>query len=774
MEKKYDIRSLIRKSAAEGTVLIKNSGVLPFDRGAKLSLFSRINEEWVFRVYGSGGSVRCKDERNLTAAVRDCEALELNEELAALYHEYNEAHPISNSYDDFVYCCDEMAVTSEMAESAAQKSDAAVVTIGRRYGEEHEAKAKNGSYYLTDAEREMLQNVCAAFDKVVVLLNTCAIVDMSEFEALGDKIGAILYVWLGGMECGDSVCDVLSGKVSPSGKLADTIAKDYSDYPSSKNFGGYGFNNYEEDIYVGYRYFETFAKDRVAYPFGFGLSYTEFEYSDVEIKSADGGFDISVTVKNIGTFPAKEAVQVYLEKPCGKLGNPSRELVAFAKTKTLQPNESETLSMFVSDYQLASYDDCGATGFEFAYVTEKGEYNFYIGKNVRDAEKAFTYYQEKTELFVQLTQAGAPQKEFDIICAEHGENGINKGRKPVTLRKYSLRNRILENLPGETAFTGDKGIKLQDVKDGKNTLDEFIAQYTVDELDWLTRGDFHLKEDLKPYGGAGGFGGIVESVREKGVPLTITCDGPAGVTLDYDSSLLPAATLLACTFNTELVEELYCAVAEELKERKADVFLAPALNIHRNPICGRNFEYYSEDPFISGKMAAAAVRGSQSLGGSACIKHFACNNQEFNRTRNDSRLSERALREIYLKGFEIAVKESEPKNLMTSYNLINGVWGHYNYDLVTVILRGEWGYSGNVMTDWFIQYQESPEFENIWNNAYRIRAGVDLYMPGSEFKDRYEPDRSIVKSYNSKDGITLGELQRCAKHILNIILEIKF
>ena len=772
MEKKYDINKLIRQSACEGAVMLKNDGLLPFEKGTKLSLFSRVNDIWFFRGTGSGGSVRAKDDRNFTVALRECDDLEINEELASVYEKFNRENPIEDINDYF--CLEEMKVTPDLAKEAAQKSDAAVVTIGRHYGEENEAKVEKGTYYLSEKEVEMLHTVCDAFDRVAVIINCCAIMDMSEFEKLGDRIGAIMYVWLGGNQPGDAVCDLISGKVSPSGKLVDTIAKSYEDYPSTKNFGGRNFNNYEEDIYVGYRYFETFAKDKVVYPFGYGLTYTEFEYSDISVKNTEGGFDISVMIKNIGNYTAKEIAQVYLEKPCGKLGNPSRVLVGFAKTKELKPGESETLTMFVSDYQLTSYDDCGATGYEYAYVVEQGAYNFYVGKNVRDSEHAFTYYQDKTELFLQLTSAGAPQSDFEIICAQEGENGIIKNSKPVSTRKYSLRQRILDNLPEETPFTGDRGIKLKDVADGKNTLDEFIAQLTVDELDLLTRGDFHCKNDLKPYGGAGGFGGVTDELIAKGVPLTITCDGPAGVTLDYDSSLLPMATLLACTYNTELVEELYCAVAEELKERQADVFLAPALNIHRNPICGRNFEYYSEDPFISGKMAAAAVRGSQSLGGSACIKHFACNNQEYNRTRNDSRLSERALREIYLKGFEIAVKESEPKNLMTSYNLINGVWGHYNYDLVTVILRGEWGYKGSVMTDWFIQHHESPDFENIWNNAYRIRGGIDLYMPGSEWNNRYEPDKSIVESYNSKNGITLGELQRCAANILKMIIDIKF
>ena len=770
MEKNYDIKKLSRACVAEGCVLLKNNGVLPFEKGTRLSLFPRINEMWLCRGYGSGGNVKHKYEKNLTDAVRTGSELEINEKLAALYTEFNE----NNQKDGDPHSYEEMAVTYELAEEAAKGSDAAVVTIGRRYGEGNEGKAEKGSFYLTDTEVQMLENVTRAFDKVVVIINSGAIIDMSKIEALGDKISAVLYVWLGGQESGNSVCDILEGKVSPCGRLADTIAKDYEDYPSSENFGGRNFNFYKEDIYVGYRYFETFAKDRVLYPFGFGLTYTEFEYSDIKIESAEGGFDIYVTVKNTGSFPAKEAPQVYLEKPCAKLGNPSRALVAFCKTRELKPGESETLNMFVSDSQLVSYDDCGITGFKFAYVTEEGKYTFYIGKNARDAKPAFTYYQEKTELFLQLSQAGAPQHKFDILCAEQGENGIAKGKRPVTLREYDLRERILNSLPEATEPTGDKGIKLQDVKDGKNTLEEFVAQLTIDELNTLTRGDFYFDKNYRIYGGAGAFGGVTEGLLKKGIPTVITCDGPAGVTLDYDSTLLPCATLLACTYNTELVEELYRAVAQELKERKADVFLAPALNIHRNPIAGRNFEYYSEDPLISGKMAAAAVRGTQSLGSSACIKHFACNNQEYERVRNDSRLSERALREIYLKGFEIAVKESAPKNLMTSYNLINGVWGHYNYDLVTVILRGEWGYEGSVMTDWFIQFSESPEFENIWNQAYRIRGGIDVFMPGSNPEDRENPENSLADSYNSKNGITLGEIQRCAKNILKMTLDIKF
>ena len=771
MDKRYDMKKLMRQCAADGAVLLRNDGTLPFKKGTALSMFSRINEEWLCRGYGSGGSVKHSYERSLTDAVRDCESLKLNEELAELYSKFIKDNPAP---DEDVHSYKEMPVTPEIAKNAAAVSDAAIITIGRRYGEGNEGKAEKGSYYLTDLEAETIKNATDAFDRVVIIINSGAIIDMSVIDSFGDKISAILYAWLGGSESGDAVCDIITGAVCPSGKLVDTIAKSYEDYPSSENFGGRNFNFYKEDIYVGYRYFETFAKDRVAYPFGFGLSYSEFEYSDIAVKGADGGFDISVTVKNTGASSAKEAVQVYLEKPCAKLGNPSRALVAFGKTTELKPGESETLFMFVPEYQFTSYDDCGVTGYKFAYVTEEGEYRLFVGKNVRDAELVFTYYQEKTEPFIQLTQAAAPQVNFDILCAEEGESGRVKSERAVTLREYSLKDRILENLPEGYEMTGDRGIKLKDVKYGKNTLEEFIAQLSIEELDMLTRGDFCRKENFKPHGGAGAFCGITKELLDKGIPTVVTSDGPAGVTLDVEASLLPVATLLACTYDEKLVEALYCGVAEELKERKSDVFLAPALNIHRNPICGRNFEYYSEDPFVSGKMAAAAVRGAQSLGGSACIKHFACNNQEYYRTRNDSRLSERALREIYLKGFEIAVKESSPKNLMTSYNLINGVWGHYNYDLATTILRNEWGYTGNVMTDWFMQWDESPDFENIWNQAYRVRAQIDVFMPGSNYENRYEPENSLVESYNSKNGITLGELQRTAANILKMVLDIKF
>ena len=282
-----------------------------------------------------------------------------------------------------------------------------------------------------------------------------------------------------------------------------------------------------------------------------------------------------------------------------------------------------------------------------------------------------------------------------------------------------------------------------------------------------------MNHPLGAKGNAGIFGGVTESLRKKGVPPVVTTDGPSGLRLYEICSLIPIGTLLACTFDTALMERLFVKLGEEMVKQGSDVLLAPGMNIHRNPLCGRNFEYFSEDPYLTGKIAASIVRGIQSKDVSACPKHFACNNQEYKRSTNDSVLSQRALREIYLKGFEICVKEAAPKNIMTSYNKINGVWGHYHYDLAATILRSEWGYKGNVMTDWWMRSSASPEFPQLRDQAYRVRAGVDVLMPGGNRSRRRKPDGTLLKTYGKSDGITLGEMQRCAKNVLRSVMAIK-
>lgn len=766
---------LLRYAAAEGAVLLENDGILPLKEGTKVALFGRNSYDWFYVGYGSGGDVNFPYEVSLADGIRNCDSLILDEEVAAYYKKWGDEHPINHGvWGHWPLRYHDLPVDENdknMIKTAAENSDVAIITIGRSAGEDRDNLLNNESYYLHAEELCLISEVRASFEKVIVLLNVGGILDMAQLGGFN----ALMYVWQGGMESGNAVTDLLCGKVSPSGRLSDTVAKNYEDYPSSKNFGNKEFNIYYEDIYVGYRYFETFAKDKVLYPFGYGLSYGDFEIKHIKTKAADDGFETEVSVKNIGKYPAKEVVQLYVEKPCGVLGNPARELVAFAKTDVLEPGKAQKLTLFVSPYQLTSYDDTGDTGFRFSYVTQAGEYSFYLGKNARDNECVFKYYQKETELFAEHKQISAPQEHFDVLmCAEEDGERVEKTRK-VTRRKYDMAARIINNLPKGTPITEDKGIKLTDVKEGRAELDDFVAQLSLVELEAISRGDYTMDSPLGAKGNAGAIGGVLESMREKGIPAAITTDGPSGIRLQASCSLLPNGTLLACSFNTAMVTELYTAVAGEMKDRGSDILLGPGINIHRNPLCGRNFEYFSEDPFLTGMMAAACVDGVQSQGGSACPKHYACNNQEFNRTHNDSRLSERALREIYLKGFEICVENAKPKNIMTSYNKINGVWGHYNYDLCTVVLRDEWGYDGCVMTDWWMRSSKSPEFPSTRDQAYRVRSQVDVLMPGNKahLSKKRKPDGTLLKTYGRGGGITLGELQRTAKNVLNMLMRTK-
>ncbi len=367
------------------------------------------------------------------------------------------------------------------------------------------------------------------------------------------------------------------------------------------------------------------------------------------------------------------------------------------------------------------------------------------------------------------TEVSAPSAGFERLVNSDGATAY----EAVPARTVSLKEKILRNLPEEIPYTGNKGFKLSDVTSGKISVSDFIAQLDNDELEAISRGDYTMDSSLGAKGNAGAIGGVTQSLRDKGIPPVITTDGPSGIRLKACCSLLPVGTALACTWNTALVERLYSALGAEMREKGSDILLGPGMNIHRSPLCGRNFEYFSEDPLITGKTASAFVRGVQDSGLSACPKHFACNNQETNRNYNDSRVSERALREIYLKGFEICVKEAAPKNLMTSYNKINGVWGHYNYELCTDILRNEWGYDGCVMTDWWMRSSKSPEFPRLCDNAYRVRAQVDVLMPGGKRTGKRKPDGTLLASLGKDGGITRAELQRTAKNVLKMVISVK-
>ncbi len=769
------IRALARQMGAEGIVLLKNEKeTLPLKPDETVSVFGRVQVDTFYVGYGSGGDVNAPYHVSLLEGLRGCAAIRINETLADIYEDWAKQHPADEGYwGHWPMCHEEMPLREETAQEAAAVSDSAVVVIGRAAGEDRENTLTEGSWYLTKAERRMLSAVTKAFDRVTVLLNCGSIMDMSWLEDYGDRITALAYIWQSGMETGNSVADVLCGRISPCGRLCDTVAKRYEDYPSAKHFGKKEYNEYQEDIFVGYRFFQTFAPSRVLFPFGFGLSYATFETEVTQTRILGDDCRVWVTVKNTGACPGKQVVQLYLQKPQGVLSQPERILAAFGKTETLQPGETQKLCLHCRLSDFASYDDTGYSGHRSAWILEKGTYNLYLGENVRDAAFCRSFSVRALQVVRQCSQVCAPdpQHPFERLVVRKNEAGANvpmTERAPVM--QTNLRERILLHLPEELPRTGDAGILLSDVKAGKATLEAFVGQLSFDELEAISRGDYTMNSPLGAKGNAGAIGGVLPSLREKGVPAVITTDGPSGIRLTDSCSLLPNGAVLACSFNCVLTEALFAALGEEMANRGSDILLAPGMNIHRNPLCGRNFEYFSEDPCLSGLIAASYVRGIQAGGLSACPKHFACNNQETNRTHNDSRVSERALREIYLKGFELCVRDGKPHNIMTSYNKINGVWAHYNYDLCTTVLRREWGYQGCVMTDWWMRRDESHEFPGVVDQGYRVRAGVDVLMPGGPRTGKRKPDGTLKKSMKAQNGVTWGELQQTAMHVLKMAM----
>lgn len=735
------IGKLIRQAGAESCVLLKNDGILPLDAEKEISVFGRCQLDWFYVGYGSGGDVHAPYLVNLIDGLRNAGA-RFNTALLNRYYAWtNEEENRADHgwWGHWPYSHPEMAVDDLLAGEASSRSDTALAVIGRAAGEDRENTLTKGSYYLKDDERAMLDAVTKNFHHTVVVLNIGSIMDLAWTEEYGDRLSALLIVWQGGMESGNAVSDVLYGKTSPCGKLPDTIARRYEDYPSSSNFGGKDFNNYAEGIFVGYRFFDRHP-EKVLYPFGHGLSYTEFDISAESFARSGNTTSVSVSVRNTGSRPGREVLQLWCCEPEGGLEKPLRVLAAFGKTRELQPGERETITLSCDDKCFSSYDED-----RHAFILEVGEYLFTVNG----------------------TEAGSFTCEKEVLVEQC---------EPICLPSPELRKRILERMPEEVPFTGDKGFTLNDVRTGKITLDAFIAQLDDKELEALSRGHGMMGSTLGVSGNAGAFGGVIESLRKKGVPPVITSDGPAGLRLKKFCALIPCGTALASTWDTELVEALHRKTGEEMIHYGVDVQLAPGMNIHRNPLCGRNFEYFSEDPLLSGKTAAAVVRGVQSTGRASCPKHFACNNQETRRNINDSRVSERALREIYLRNFEIVVREAKPLTIMTSYNKVNGVWSHYNYDLCTTVLRREWGYEGMVMTDWWMKKSASPEFPLLKNNAYRVRAQVDVLMPGDmgHMAKKYKSDGSLLKTLGRPDGITRGELHRTARNVLKLVLKVKF
>ena len=771
-EPRKEMSDACRRAGAEGTVLLKNDGMLPLSKTGSTAFFGRVQRDYFYVGYGSGGDV------NPDYLVSPMDALEArgdiayDKALADRYRLWCQANvPPVMDWAQWPTCHPEMALSEEVVRAAAQRNDAAVVILGRAMGEAMDNRPEPGGYYLTEAEKALVAQVTAAFRKVCVVVDAGNIMDLSWVEEY--PIGALLYAFQGGMESGNALIDVLYGDAQPGGRLTDTVPRHYEDAPSYGHFGGEDFNEYREDIYVGYRYYETFAQDKVLYPFGFGLSYTTFR---VESAAAawHTSWDLRIQVTNTGSRPGRQVVQVYVEAPQGKLGKAARVLADYWKTPELAPGQSAAVSLWIDLESLASFDDSGVTGHPYAYVLEAGTYRLYVGTDVRSAGLAGRLFVEEQVLTAQLESQCSPTQDFPRLHPREEGGRLIPGFEPVPRAESRRKDQVLENLPEPIPFTGDLGISFRDVCKGTHGMEDFIAQLTAEELNALCKGEGQMDSPLGTKGNAGMLGGTTRSLRDKGVPTLTTTDGPSGIRLCCYTALLPCGTALASSWDVKAVEALGHLFGQEMVRKGSDILLGPGLNIHRDPLCGRNFEYYSEDPLLSGTVAAAMVRGIQSVPGrSACVKHFACNNQEENRNRNDSRLSQRALREIYLRSFEICLRDAAPLCLMSSYNQINGIWGHYQYELVTGILRREWGYDGLVMTDWWMQPCTDPDFPALWNDAYRLRAQVDVLMPGSNAFGDPTMDPSALESLKKETGLTLGEMQRSAKNVLKLCARLK-
>ena len=756
------------KMVSEGIVMLKNeNNALPLDTDKEVAVFGRIQFHYYKSGTGSGGMVNVTKVVNILDGLID-NGVKVNEKLLDTYRKWDKENPfdLGEGWGGEPWSQKEMPLDEGLVKETAKSCETAIVIIGRTAGEEQDNRLEAGSYLLSDDEIAMLTVVRKHFKKVVLLLNVGNIIDMTDINRIAPD--SVLYVWQGGMTGGKGTADVLTGKVSPSGKLPDTIVYKASDYPSDANFGREKSRDiYAEDIYVGYRYFETFAKEKVLYPFGFGLSYTAFEIKTVKAEITEGAVKLSASVKNIGSYKGKEVIEVYCEAPQGKLGKAARVLCGFEKTRELVPQDEQVGEIAVDIAKLAYYDDSGVTGNKSCYVLEAGEYKFYVGSDVRSAEYACSFEQGEDLVTERLTQALAPVESFERIKPVCEGGAFSIGREAVPVSEVDESARRLEKLPKEIAYTGDKGIKLWDVKNGKNTMDEFIAQLSDYDLSCIIRGE-GMGSPRVTAGTASAFGGVSENLNGFGIPAGCCSDGPSGMRLDCGTKAfsLPNGTMIASSFNKELTRELFALMGLEMAANKVDCLLGPGMNIHRHPLNGRNFEYFSEDPFLTGKMAAAELKGMAGAGVTGTIKHFCANNRETNRHFIDSVVSERAIREIYLKGFEIAVKEGGASSVMTTYGRVNGLWTAGNFDLNTVILREEWGFKGFTMTDWWANINVRGKEPDKTDLAAMARAQNDVYMvcPDGEKND----DNTLAALENG--GIERCELQRNAANICGFLL----
>lgn len=731
-----------RRIAAEGMVLLKNeNGALPLQT-KKVAVFGAGATDTVSCGTGSGyvfAPYTVTVEQGLKNAGLKLTSGSWLRRFADTSRKANKADKTLSKLDrmwsGLSILIDELAITDAELEEA-KAADTAIYVIRRNSGENNDRKAEKGDYYLSDIEEANIRKVAAAFSHTVVVLNTCVIDANFVNEIPG--IDAVLLMGQAGNEGGNALADVITGKVCPSGRLTDTWAKAYNDNPASGTFGENDGDSlqedYTEDIFVGYRYFDTFGIAPL-YPFGYGLSYTTFTQTCKKVIADWKHIIMTVEVANTGTTEGREVVEVYITAPEGRLTKPYQELKGYAKTRNILPGKSETVTITIPTESLASFDTEKA-----AFIMEEGDYFIRMGSHSRDT-KVVQILRLDTEAVVRkVRNEFRPDHRLDVLKAPA------RKKEAVDAPVLILSANDCVTIDGACRTTeADKpnikkmqGVKpvsnatLIDVKEGRVSMEEFVASLDEEVLLRLVAGSANetpytvpsrMTKKVRPVKGPSSSGSTTSLfVKSLGIPNWLVTDGPAGLHLPLcGATCYPVGMVLAQTWDDAACEAMGIGVGKELDYYNYSIILGPGMNIHRDPLCGRNFEYYSEDPLISGKMAAATTRGvQQTPGAGVSIKHFACNNQEADRLESNSTVSERALREIYLRGFEICVREAQPKTVMTSYNLINGVHTSSNYQLLTEVLRGEWGFEGLVMTDWGTKSIK----------PYDLHAGNDLIMGG--------------------------------------------
>ena len=819
-QRETDHRKLAREAAAEGFVLLENKDhFLPLAKGSKVGLYGAGAIRTIKGGTGSG-DVNERDSVNIFQGMKnagyDVTSSEWLEDYDKLYVQArldwkNEIFTKLNGDDTKFF--DAYSATPffmpsgnpiDEEKAAADGADTAFFVLARIAGENKDRFDTEGDYFISKEEKAILAQVSRCYKNVVLVINTGGLMDLAFVEEF-DNIRSILQYVQAGQEGGNAFADVVSGDVTPSGKMTDTWAKDYYDYPGAEVYsyksGDLMKEKYEEGIFVGYRYFDTFEVP-VRYSFGYGMSYTDFEIRTNDIKVSGRGMmnpkvSVTVTVTNTGdTYAGKEVVQIYASCPQGKLVKEFRRLAGFGKTKLLAPKESQTMTITFPLYQLTSYEEESAS-----WILEPGMYGIWVGNDLNtsvlsgalelDEKAVMTACENICPLKEELNEI-SPDAEKVQAREAAWQNEVREKRKSVIeLKASEIPTEKVDYQPVPEELPGKAG--------------KIVESLSVDQLALLATGD-----PGRAQGNALGSAGIsvpgaaaetspCASEEPWNVTTIALVDGPAGLRLkreyqvdngeivasDFLAALeggffskpqekrgttyyqfctaIPVGTLLAQSWDVELIKRVGEMIGHEMELFNVTLWLAPGMNIHRNPLCGRNFEYYSEDPLLAGMMAAAMTLGVQKVPGcGTTIKHFACNNQEDNRMGSDSILSERALREIYLKGFEIAVKDAQPMSIMTSYNLINGVHAANCYDTCTKAARDEWGFAGAIMTDWTTT---NVQIQGECTAAGCMRAGNDMVMPG------LPEDHENIKKELADGTLTMAELKRCIYNTVNIVLQ---